>query len=189
MTWCAWLFEAKSIQSYLFASGRLRDMVGGSELIESLTGELLDGVLRALDEKDSIDFSRRAGGAIYAFSLEEKPLERLRDLFTLAVQQYAPGLRFETGWGTGGSPLAAFGNARTDMTDAGSRLRPERPATPPVGERSRRTGGAAVEWDRKERGPVDARHAPAGATRMWPVAAWSSASNRKGRPLGGTTGP
>ena len=47
--WFALLFEAQSIQSYLFATNRLRDAVGGSELLDALTnhqtkGNLLDGV-------------------------------------------------------------------------------------------------------------------------------------------------
>ncbi|SFM56123.1 hypothetical protein SAMN05421721_1104 [Ectothiorhodospira mobilis] len=189
MTWNAWLFEAKSIQGYLFSSGRLRDIVGGSELVESLTGELLDDVLEAMQEREAITFSRRAGGAIYALSEEPGPLRRLADLWALAVQQHAPGLRFETGSGTGQTPLEAFDAARNEMQGQGGRLRPERPATPPVATRSRRTGGAAVAWDNKD-GPVDAatrarkRHAdasraglvnrigPAGADlgwRNWPL--------------------
>ncbi|MFP4147438.1 MAG: Cas10/Cmr2 second palm domain-containing protein [Halorhodospira sp.] len=155
MTWNAWLFEAKSIQEYLFASGRLRDIIGGSELVESLTGELLDDVLEAAQVGEAITFSRRAGGAIYALSEREEAIHRLRDLCSLAVQQHAPGLRFESATGKGDTPLAAFDEARRELQGPGGRLRPQRPATPPVAARSRRTGGAAVHWDRKD-GPVDA---------------------------------
>ena len=189
MTWNAWLFEAKSIQEYLFASGRLRDIVGGSELVESLTGELLDDILEVAQAQEVITFSRRAGGAIYALSEDPGSLRRFSDLWLLAVQQHAPGLRFETGRGEGATPLQAFDAARKVVQGCGGRLRPHRPATPPVAARSRRTGGAAVHWDRKD-GPVDAatkarkRHAdaaraglvdrvcPAGAEigwRNWPL--------------------
>ena len=33
----ALLFEAKSIQEYLFPSGRLKESIGASELVDSLT--------------------------------------------------------------------------------------------------------------------------------------------------------
>jgi hypothetical protein len=48
----ALLFELNAIQSYLFASGRLRDVIGASELIDRLTNReahdnLLDAVCHA----------------------------------------------------------------------------------------------------------------------------------------------
>ncbi len=42
-------FEAKSIQDYLLQSGRLRDVIGASELVDSLTGELLDQAIEQLE--------------------------------------------------------------------------------------------------------------------------------------------
>ena len=67
MTCYACLFEAKSIQDYILRSGRLRHIVGASELIDSLTGKLLDDVLEALKsvEDGEVRLSRRAGGAVY----------------------------------------------------------------------------------------------------------------------------
>ncbi len=59
----ALLFEAKSVQGYLFESGRMRDVIGASELIDSLTRKLLDGALKGagLLEGSDVAFSRRAG--------------------------------------------------------------------------------------------------------------------------------
>lgn len=147
MTWHAYLFEAKSIQQYLFESNRLRDIVGGSELVETLTGPLLDQALAALDLEDGreLHFSRRAGGSLYAVATEAAHLERFAALWTLLVQQVAPGMRHDSGHGTGDTPLAAFASAREALRADNSRSTPWLPAAPPVAHRSRRTGGVVVE--------------------------------------------
>lgn len=160
MTTYACLFEAKSIQDYLFQSGRLRDVIGASELVDSLTGELLDRALTALDLKEGrdrdIEFSRRAGGAFYAFSDDAGVLDRLLALWTLLVQQHAPAMAYDLGRG-GPAPTAleAFDQAQTAMRADAPRLRPRQPVAAPITLRSRRTGLAAEGLDR-DGGPVDA---------------------------------
>ncbi len=154
----ALLFEANGIQRYLFASGRLRDVAGASELLDRLTsgkGNLLDSVCEAAGTTKRVDFSRRAGGAFYAFSDDRRPLEALRDLWTLAVQQYAPGLAYSLGMGGGNDAAEAFDAARRALMADTSRLRPRLPVAAPVTERSRRTGEAAEHEDKKE-GKIDA---------------------------------
>ena len=154
----ALLFEANGIQRYLFASGRLRDVAGASELLDRLTsgkGNLLDTVCEAAGLNGRVAFSRRAGGAFYAFSDDRAPLEALRDLWTLAVQQYAPGLAYSLGMGRGNDAAEAFHNARRALMADASRLRPRLPAAAPVTERSRRTGEAAEHEDKKA-GKIDA---------------------------------
>jgi len=156
----ALLFEINAIQNYLFASGRLRDVIGASELLDRLTNRedphnLLDAVGRAAGvditeakdapRGDEVVFTRRAGGAFYAFSEQEAPLRRLRDLWSLAVQQTAPYLSFNLGIGSGDSLPEAFRNAREALRRDNDRLRPHLPLAPPLVERSRRTGRAGVE--------------------------------------------
>ena len=155
MTWYAGLFEAKSIQAWLFASGRLRDIVGGSELLENLTGPLLDDALRALGlvENDTIHFSRRAGGSLYAFATDGERLSDFLALWSLVVQQHAPGLAFDSALGSGNTPQEAFEDARNGLRADNGRALPQRPAAPPPVERSPRTGLAAVQRDKGE--PVD----------------------------------
>ena len=166
----ALLFELDSIQAYLFASGRLRDVSGASELLDRLTSaeaddNLLDAVCRALDlevvEGQPVDaqvaFSRRAGGAFYAFSEDPEALERLRALWTLAVQLATPHLGYTLGSGEGADAGAAFRAARQAMRKDASRQRPALPAAAPVAERARRTGLPAVEFGRHRKdGPIDA---------------------------------
>lgn len=145
MTHHAYLFEAKSIQRYILDSGKLRDLVGASELIDSLCAEkgLLDDTLRELEIHSVVEFSRRAGGAFYAFSEEEAALDRLATLWPLVVQQYAPGLEFDIGRGQGESDRTAFDAAMDDLHQDRSRPRVDLPQPGPRVQRSRRTGRAA----------------------------------------------
>jgi len=154
----ALLFELNSIQPFIFSSGRLRDVAGASELLDRLTskGGLLDAVCQELDpDQKKLRFSRRAGGVFYAFSDDRQILSDLRDLWTLSVQQWAPGLDFSVGQGEGDSAAAAFTAARRAMSSDASRLRPRLPVAAPVTERSPRTGLAAETTDEKS-GPADA---------------------------------
>lgn len=171
MTTYAYLFEAKSIQSYILDSGKLRDLVGASELVDMLCGTLLDDALMACglaeateveDETvigDSIAFARKAGGAFYAFSGDQESIGRLAALWPLAVQQHAPGLAFDQARGKGQDAYAAFcsaygkpdkgGHTTSSSTQglrqARSRALAELPQAGPLVLRSQRTGRPAVE--------------------------------------------
>ncbi|MEI8650402.1 hypothetical protein P4S73_25045 [Paraglaciecola sp. Hal342] len=92
----AYLFEARSIQSYVFAGGKLRDMVAASNLVEQLTGSVLDTTLNNLDIQQDIVFSRRAGGAFYALSSNENSIKKLASIWPLIVSGLAPSLEFIT---------------------------------------------------------------------------------------------
>ena len=168
----ALLFEINAIHDYLFASGRLRDVAAASELLERLTSReapdnLLDATARAagvtVEETteaprgEEVVFTRRAGGAFYAFSERPEPLQRLRDLWTLALQQAAPNLSFSLGMGEGRDLPAAFDAARAALRADNQQPRPQLPAAAPVAERSRRTGLAGVKFGKTAKdGVLDA---------------------------------
>lgn len=156
MTWQALIFEVNAIQSWVFGSGKLRAIVGGSRLVSGITGELLEKTLEALPDaaaKD-IQFARRAGGALIACARKESSIMALERVWPLIVTRYAPGLSFSMGHGSGDSVGAAYTRARIDMAGPGSLPRPDLPLATPVMERSRRTGRAAVARRHKE--PIDA---------------------------------
>lgn len=147
----AFLFEAKAIQSYILDSGRMRDLIGASELVDALTSELLPVALSALGygEEDPIRFSRRAGGALYAFAGDKHKdkLDRFAALWSLLVPQFAPGLAFDVGRGAGEDAAGAFDAARDALREDASRVYPALPVTAPITERSRRTGNPGVTTD------------------------------------------
>jgi len=156
MSYHACLFEAKSIQSYLFSSGRMPDVIGASELLDSLTGPLLDAALSALRLVEGTDilFSRRAGGAFHAYA-DEASITQFHALWTLLVQQYAPGLAYDIALGEGATALDAFDAARQALRADTSRHRPRLPAAAPIVDRHRRTG-QAVEFIDDHDGRIDA---------------------------------
>ncbi len=157
----ALLFELNSIQSYLFSSGKLRDMVGASELLDQLTngsseGNLLDAVLDAAEMKERIQFSRRAGGAFYAFSEDAEAIADLRRLWTLAVQQTAPGLSYSIAEGEGADHARAFAAARDNLRRDASRIKAAFPVPAPVAHRVPRTGRVAVALQKSREEWLDA---------------------------------
>jgi len=168
MTCHACLFEAKSIQDYILRSGRLRHIVGASELIDFLAEDLLDDVLAALrlTEGRDIRFSRRAGGAVYLFSSRREASDAFRDLWTLVVRQYAPGLEFVIAQGKGATDHAAYQQALEGLQAARNRRPPTLPSGGPVTRYAPRTGQPAVSSDAKL-GLQDAATARFSLDRFW----------------------
>jgi hypothetical protein len=147
----AYLFEAKSIQGYILATNRLKEIVGASELVASLTDSLLDDALASLGVDDGrVRFSRRGGGAFFAFSDDAEVIDRLATLWPLLVRQYAPDLAFVQARGQGESDLAAYRAARKALFADRSRLPARLPQAGPHAIRSRRTGEPAGAWAYKK---------------------------------------
>ena len=181
MSYKAYLFEAKSIQAYLLNTSRLKEIVGGSEMVEALTGNLLDDALKVINS--NIDFSRRGGGAFYAFSENEKAIDQLASMWPLLVIQYAPDLPYVQGHGKGCTALDAFNEAHTSLLIDRNRMYVRLPQASPFAERNRRTGEPATIKAMKE--PVDAatarklkyskgellvrRFAPEAISNAWPL--------------------
>ena len=97
----AYMFEAKGIQRYIFASGKLRDVVGASDLVASLASGAGDRIGELLGKErikelfaDSPSFSRRAGGAFCVHSVDPKALASLRAEWRYLILRELPGLEF-----------------------------------------------------------------------------------------------
>jgi len=148
------IFEAASIHEYLMASGRLRHIVGASERIEALCGLTLDKTLAELDLKESLVFSRRAGGVFVAHAEEPEPLQRLAQAWSLLVREQLPGMAFKLALGEGKSWKDSAKDARR-LTE-GTRPASARilPFATPFSRRHRATGAAAVAMLAGE--PLDA---------------------------------
>lgn len=110
----AYLFEAKGIGRYITASGRLRDMIGASELVARLTDgseSLIRRTVQKLDLESSVRYSRCAGGAFCLHADEKEPLEQIASAFRLIVMATRPGLEIGDSWGEG----EAGDRGRADM--------------------------------------------------------------------------
>lgn len=141
-------FEVRSIQSYILRSGKLKDMVGASELVNSLTGDLLKQTLKDLGLKEGthLTYARRAGGALTIFFEQPSQAEDFRDLWTLRVQKRAPGLLFKNAL----VPLsngvkAAWETLRLEMSADQNRPPANLPLSGPLIKRYIRTGVVATE--------------------------------------------
>ncbi len=132
--------EAGGIQSYLLSSGRLRDIVGGSETLEMLWNDLCEETVAAADLQNEIQFARRSGGAFYALSTQREVLDTFQSLFSLAAAQFAPGLSLEAGRGRGATPYQSYEAAMRDAKASRSARSADLPVAGPFVRRDPRTG-------------------------------------------------
>lgn len=150
MTQLYYLFEIRSIQSFIFATGKLKDMVAASELIDFLCNEPLERALTTcgLTGYNQEEYSPRcAGGAfILVFDPEDKEkVIRFRNIWPVLVQQILPGIQMQD------ALVASDGNLHTGITKGFNSFKSlntpliDLPQISPLTHRSARTGLAAVE--------------------------------------------
>lgn len=122
----SWTFEAKGIQRWLFSGGRLRDIVGGSDLVSRIAttggsdllalasdecGLVVCESVDARSAKEAISFSRRAGGAFYVHCNSRDTLIALRKAFLRRFLSALPGLEYQDALGQGEDEIASRDNA------------------------------------------------------------------------------
>ena len=168
----AYLFEAKGIGGYITDTGRLIDLIGGSDLVAGLCTSDRDDVLAAVLaaagaadlEEAGLEESRRAGGAFCLHAGDRDRLDRVRALWRLVVGVTCPGLSF-TDTDTNQPPEDAAPNSdrqapppavaalraayrrQPGLRENSGALLP--PTGQPVTETDRRTGRVAVEFEVK----------------------------------------
>lgn len=159
MSVTAYLFEARSVQRFLFEGGKLVDMVVASNLLDMLCSTPLDAVVSAANlsgadrpEQGCICFSRRAGGAVFALFACPAEARRFQALWSLYVQQQFPGLEIVQHRADGETESQALKTAIEGLREARNRLQPRLPLASPLTRLSPRTGRPATRWDagRKE---------------------------------------
>lgn len=167
MQYIAYMFELKSIQSYIMAGGKLKDMVNASDLLEQLTSEQgwLDSVLSLTDihinsqhNEPLVKFSRRAGGAIYLISehdqanKQQQKLIQFRLLWSMIVQQILPDCEFvDCLTKPCDNAFLSIEQGRKKLLQQRSLFYPSLPLSTPFTRIAQRTGTAAVtkikdEW-------------------------------------------
>lgn len=141
----AYLFETRGIQRFLFASGKLRDMLGGSELLDYLCAEggLLDQTLKALALAPQSP--RRAGGAFYLLFSNAEDAQRMRNCWRLACAGWLPGVEQVDALCSAPTARQAIAAGLSQLHEARNRLNADLPRPSPLTERSPRTGLAAVQ--------------------------------------------
>lgn len=170
MTPYALLFEAESIQAYLSDSGRLSDAVGASVRLDRLCGDLVDEaanttekpadavdllthVMRAalarVPTQDDVQFSRRGGGAFIAFFSSAELRDRVQALWSAALADVVPGLRFGLVASSGSNALQAAEAGMKAMRAQRNQPAPSLPETGPLTRLAPRTGRAAVQTVRE----------------------------------------
>lgn len=140
----AYLFETRGIQRFLFASGKLRYMLGGSELLDYLCAPqgLLDKTLDALDLRPEIP--RKAGAAFYLLFARREDAERFRAAWRLGCAQWLPGVERVDALSEGARAQEAVKAGLEQLRQARNQLSADLPRPGPLAERSPRTGLAAV---------------------------------------------
>ena len=150
----AYHFEARSIQSFILDSGRLRDVVGASELVDALArrngDDLLALALEAVNFRVEPQFARRAGSAFTMVTTEEDGRDRLRALWTLILRLLVPELTYSEGIGAGDSARKAITTARESAMVRKNTESDNLPPPSPLAERVRRTGRAVVVREKSE---------------------------------------
>jgi hypothetical protein len=142
----AYLFEIKSIQNFLFAGEKLKDMICASEMIARITQDVFDTVVLQLDIE--VKVIRKAGGALYLVSSNQEQLEQFQEIWTLVVSQIIPGSQIlsivtpsaDNDFQAIKLGLAALSKQKNHRTV-------ELPVAAPIAERSPRTGQAAISND------------------------------------------
>ena len=161
----AYLFECKGIQRYVFGAGRLRQVIGASDLVANVAnsdgGDMLAGALEATDMK--AEPSRRAGSAFCLHAADGESLARFRRLWRLAFGVRHPGLEFVDGApASGPTPMEAEDLAyggRTAVRENSAAFLP--PTGHPFVKPNPRTGLPAVaETQQDENEFLDAVGAP-----------------------------
>ncbi len=162
LNYTAYLFEARSIQSYILDGGRLADQVAASNLVDALCRDPLKAALEVLGLHDvslegrlpgdgEVTFPRCAGGAFYSvFGGDDahQNANRLRNLWGIAAAAYCPGLEFVHALADGDSPMDAVTQGTVKLVQARNRPPAQFPETPPLARRAPRTGRPAILNDR-----------------------------------------
>jgi hypothetical protein len=140
--------QAKGIQEYVLGTDKLRDMLGATELVEKLTGEILQETLSAIGLRQDADYkvlSHAAGSARIKFDRAESAGE-LAAIWPMVCAHAAPGLEVYQTVQTlqDGSFLHTIREAEKALSLARGTHQAQLPVVGPPVERSARTGVAAV---------------------------------------------
>ena len=162
MRYFVYQFEAVFIQEYVLAGGKIKTMVGASEIIEAITNQLLNQAVEKLglaereikDIPDSgelglnqheVVFPRRAGAVFMMISQNEKAAQDFAQLWPILVSNFAPGLRFSAALDSDDKLAEAAKKVRHKLNDQKNQPQTFLPESTPLTVRFQKTGLAQVQ--------------------------------------------
>lgn len=157
-----YLFEAKSIQNYLFRSGKLKEIISSSERLDALIDNDQSSPLycvlnqlniqsNLLDEDAEPDnnkipfvfFTRCKGGAFFCYSYQNDTIKTFRSLWTLTVAQLFPSLEYIDAISDESSLTQAVESARSALISDRNQPAQKLPYATPIIALCQRTGSIA----------------------------------------------
>ena len=150
-----WLYAnaAKSIQSFIFATNKLKEITGGSALVEMLPHDLLVKTLAALNFREGQDYGillQVAGGACLLFKDRDKAREMAR-IWPFLAAHYAPTLEVTQGIVPCDNIPEALNRAEKALRTNRNIVFPQLPPPGPLTAYCPRTGLAATASLGKDR--------------------------------------
>lgn len=142
----AYLFETRGIQRFLFATGKLKDMLEGSELIDYICADngLLDETLGSLKLMDKVTSPRKAGGVFYLVFDELADAKRFQSTWRLLMSQWLPSVEQVDVVSQASSAKEAINKGIKQLAQQRNIISVALPNASPITERSPRTGQAVV---------------------------------------------
>lgn len=144
----ALLAEVRSIQEYLFAGGKLKDMVAASDRLDRLWGEVLDDIVAAAAIGEPEDVIRKGGGAYTAIFNNESSALKLKALLSAFVAHYLPDVQFLVAVVGGETYQEAVSAGYSRLAQIRNSVTPKFPPASPFAMINARTGEPAVERER-----------------------------------------
>ena len=146
----AYLFETRGIQRFLFATGKLKDMLEGSELIDYICADhgLLDETLDSLNLTDKVTSPRKAGGVFYLVFDKQSDVQSFQNTWRLLMSQWLPTVEQVDVISKADSAKEAINKGIRQLAQQRNIISATLPNASPITERSPRTGQAVVIRER-----------------------------------------
>lgn len=146
-------FEAKGIQSWIISGGKLKDIAGGSDLIEAIRDDVRKSVMTACgfteaEPNGTVTILAAGAGAFRLLVADDALAQRMVRLLPVMIAEWAPGLRYGLACLRldGDQPTPGeFEAFQTALRDDGGLPGPLLPPATPLMLRAQRTGEPAVD--------------------------------------------
>lgn len=172
MKYYLYQWEAVFIQDYVLAGGKIKTMVGASELLEAVTEALLTTAIKELGLKEKVVgdlpekgdlaladgevvFSRKAGGVFLMVLQNEAKANQFAQLWPILVSNFAPGIKFSAALKSGDDFAKTSKALRDELNNQKNQPQITLPESTPLTVRFQKTGKAQIEAPQKNKDGQD----------------------------------